>query len=213
MGGKKRTAAELTGVQPPALKRRKASNISVTSATSAHPLRQTSFPPESRGESYRSPSVDTMSIVSGSQVSGTDPPKKKRGRKAKNADAGSKEPTPSLVGGRAPTVVSTNAGDNGNTAAEEEEDKSGPRALELVDSTARTQEQKKEEIKLRAFLVEAFDPEQMARYECWRASKLSDAVVKRVCLPVVTYRVDPANRSNHRSSMRQSRSRYQQTSC
>jgi transcription initiation factor TFIID subunit 11 len=225
---KKRTAdvAGVPGAQPPSLKRRKASTLSVASATSAHPLRQTSFPPEGQSPFPRSPSADTMSHVSGSQVSGAAGPiKKKRGRKAKNAGGGgaggggragsdSKEQTPSLVGGRANTNTSgANGVDKEAGVGEEEDEADGP--LELVDATVRTQEQKQEEIRLRAMLVEAMDTEQLNRYEVWRASKLSDAVVKRVgssgnihgLFHVVLTSVF------YRWLMQQSRSRCQQTLC
>jgi transcription initiation factor TFIID subunit 11 len=110
-------------------------------------------------------------------------PKKKRGRKAKNANAGgseSKEQTPSLVGGRAPTTVSGAGGDK-DAGADDDDDVDGP--LELVDANARTQEQKQEETRLRAMLVLAMDKEQEQRFELWRASKLPDAVVRRVGCP------------------------------
>jgi transcription initiation factor TFIID subunit 11 len=128
----------------------------------------------------RSPSVDGTSLVSGSQVSATGPPKKKRGRKAKNADAGSKEQTPSLVGGRAPTTISASGVDRDQGAVDDDDEADGPLQMELVDATARTKEQKQEESRLRAHLVEAFDRDQMSRYEIWRASRLPDAVVRRV---------------------------------
>lgn len=51
----------------------------------------------------------------------------------------------------------------------------------VVGGETRTQEQKQEEIRLRAMLVENFDPQQMDRYEQWRAGKLAESVVKRVC--------------------------------
>jgi transcription initiation factor TFIID subunit 11 len=131
----------------------------------------------------RSPSVDATSHVSGSAVSGVNSnagaPKKKRGRKSKNAKGGddAAERTPSLVGGKAPTTVS---GQGGYKDGEEDED--DDKAEMAVDDVGdRTQEQKQEEIRLRAMLVEAFDTEQYDRYEHWRAAKLSEAVVKRVC--------------------------------
>jgi transcription initiation factor TFIID subunit 11 len=165
-------------------KRRKASALSVTSAASAHPLRQTSFPPEARG---RSASVDTQSIVSGSQVSAiSGPPKKKRGRKpkgyyealnAENAAAAAKA-------GKAGTAVS-GTGD-GNQGEDEEDD--NDMQMGVVDGETRTQEQKQEEIRLRAMLVENFDPDQMARYEQWRAGKLTESVVKRVRRPSMALR-------------------------
>ncbi|KAF4962331.1 hypothetical protein FZEAL_10988, partial [Fusarium zealandicum] len=104
-------------VNAPPGKRRKASNLSQSSISAPgvnHPLRQTSFPPEVRSPYPRSPSVDATSHVSGSAVSLTasGAPKKKRGRKAKNAKQDdANDQTPSLVGGRAPTAVSGQGGD------------------------------------------------------------------------------------------------------
>ncbi|KAM5344780.1 hypothetical protein ACJ41O_010642 [Fusarium nematophilum] len=182
-------------VNAPPGKRRKPSSLSQTSSSAAavnHPLRQTSFPPEAgRSRSpypARSPSVDASSHVSGSAVSGTAggaAPKKKRGRKAKNAkqDEG-REQTPSLVGGKAPTAVS---GQGGDKEDDDEDDEKAEMALE--DVVARTQEQKQEEIRLRAMLVEAFDSQQYNRYELWRAAKLADSVVKRVVNATVSQSV------------------------
>ena len=171
--------------------KKRSSNLDINSASSkrrkpsqpTHPLRQTSFPPEARSPAGRSPSVDATSHVSGSQASGftaSGAPKKKRGRKAKNAKAGdeTKEGTPSLVGGKAPTSVSGQGGASGDKGAEDDDDDDAEMALE--DVVARTQEQKQEEIRLRAMLVEAFDSEQYERYEHWRAAKLAESVVKRV---------------------------------
>jgi transcription initiation factor TFIID subunit 11 len=189
----------------PPVKRRKASAISQV-GTPIHPLRQTSFPPEGRSPLPRSPSVDATSHVSGSAVSATSrgAPKKKRGRKAKNAKGGdeSKEHTPSLVGGRAPTTASGQGGDK--DADDDEDDEKAEMALE--DVAARTQEQKQEEIRLRAMLVESFDSEQYSRYELWRAAKLSDAVVKRVCIGPRFIGMKQLL-TQLRSSTRQSRSR------
>ncbi|KAJ0165478.1 Transcription initiation factor TFIID subunit 11 [Colletotrichum tanaceti] len=187
MSNKKRAS---DGAPPGSAKRRKASTLSITSAA-AHPLRQTSFPPEARSPFPRSPSADNLSVVSGSQVSG--PPKKKRGRKPKNQiNVEAREQTPSLVGGRAPTTVSgTGAGAEGQEDGANDEDDDNDMRMALVDSTVRTQEQKQEEIRLRAMLVESFDPEQYDRYEQWRAAKLTDAVVKRVVNATVSQSVPP----------------------
>ncbi|RFU79888.1 tbp-associated factor iif [Trichoderma arundinaceum] len=166
-------------------KRRKSS---VISQPPTHPLRQTSFPPEAGSPYPRSPSVDATSHVSGSVVSATTSgaPRKKRGRKAKNAKGDdSTEKTPSLVGGKALTTASGQGGDK--ELEDDEDDDKAEMALE--DAVARTQEQKQEEIRLRAMLVEAFDPLQYDRYEFWRAAKLSDAVVKRVVNATVSQSV------------------------
>ncbi|KAM0523110.1 hypothetical protein ACHAPE_001602 [Trichoderma viride] len=181
---KKRTSTMDVNIPPG--KRRKSS---VVSQPPIHPLRQTSFPPEAgSGSPYpRSPSVDATSHVSGSVVSAT-AGRKKRGRKMKNAKGGgddAAEKTPSLVGGKAPTAASGQGGDK--ELEEDEDDDKAEMALE--DAVARTQEQKQEEIRLRAMLVEAFDPLQYDRYEFWRAAKLSDAVVKRVVNATVSQSV------------------------
>ncbi|KAF5021328.1 hypothetical protein F66182_6628 [Fusarium sp. NRRL 66182] len=178
----KKRSSTLDGNAPP-LKRRKPSNLSqasVAAAAASHPLRQTSFPPEARSPYPRSPSVDAQSHVSGSGA-----PKKKRGRKAKHAKQDdASEAATSLVGGRAPTAVS---GQGGEKEDDDEDDEKAEMALE--DVVARTQEQKQEEIRLRAMLVEAFDTAQYNRYELWRAAKLSDSVVKRVVNATVSQSV------------------------
>ncbi|KAI0205209.1 transcription initiation factor TFIID-like protein [Astrocystis sublimbata] len=196
---KKRTsmATELS-IQPPSLKRRKASTMSVASAGSAHPLRQTSFPPDealargSRGYSpsyQRSPSVDTMSLVSGSQVSAV--PKKKRGRKSKvdlaneAAAAAARDGTPSVVGGRAGTVVSGVSGAAGKDGdGDGGRDADGDGSFELPEnmashSAARTKEQIEEEKELVALLKSQMDSVQFDRYEVWHRQSIKPQDVKR----------------------------------
>jgi transcription initiation factor TFIID subunit 11 len=113
--------------------------------------------------------------------------KRKRGRKAKGAKGGDDggEKTPSLVGGKAMTTASGQGGGAGDKDAEEDEEDDN-QEMALEDAVARTQEQKQEEIRLRAMLVEAFDPVQYDRYEFWRAAKLSEAVVKRVSIALLS---------------------------
>ncbi|PFH61176.1 hypothetical protein XA68_18059 [Ophiocordyceps unilateralis] len=191
---KKRSSPLEVGAPP--VKRRKPSSLSQTSSVApSHPLRQTSFPPEAMSPyAARSPSVDAASsAVSGSAVSGYGHKKKRpsarkpRPGAAANQDGG--ERTPSLVGGRALTAVSGPGGDKEAAAAAAEEEEDEKEELALEDVVARTQEQKQEEIRLRAMLVEAFDADQYNRYELWRAAKLSDAVVKRVVNATVSQSV------------------------
>lgn len=193
MPSKKRTAEGGSGA--PALKRRKASAISIASApASAHPLRQTSFPPDDAATPFgaRSPSVDVdaISLVSGSQVSAAAPVKKKRGRKSKAEKA--REQTPSVVGGRALTAVSgasdtggrgakSATGGAGGGADEGEGDDDGPTEVAAM-ADSRTQEQKEEEHRVRGMLISAFSEQQFHRYENWRAANLSKASVRRVRL-------------------------------
>ncbi|KFY35885.1 hypothetical protein V495_07972, partial [Pseudogymnoascus sp. VKM F-4514 (FW-929)] len=111
-------------------------------------------------------------MVSGSVVSKAT---KKRGRKGKGGgDDGS------LVGGS--TVMSMASGGQqreGTRGAspEEDDDEVGTLDVALV---ARTNEEKEKEKYYRALLVGALDPDQYARYERWRSSKLADAVVRRL---------------------------------
>lgn len=186
----KRRTSSLESKAGPA-KRRKASTISQSSAL-AHPLRQTSFPPESASAYGRSPSLEAASAASGSAVSSNRKPAKKRGPKAKSAQGGEPaERTPSLVSGangKGPAQATAGAGEREGDD-EEEEDDDDKEFMALEDVVARTQEQKQEEIRLRAMLVEAFDSEQYNRYELWRAAKLSDAVVKRVVNATVSQSV------------------------
>ncbi|KAI1214706.1 TAFII28-domain-containing protein [Annulohypoxylon truncatum] len=186
------TSADLS-VQPPSMKRRKASIMSTASTGSAHPLRQTSFPPdESQARPYspsfqRSPSMDNMSLVSGSQVSGA-PIKKKRGRKSKAERASEaaaeamRYGSPSVAGGRAPTVLSNasgnNAGKDADADKEKEEEFEMPENMASM-STARTQEQVQEQEELNSFVKSQMDPVQFARYEVWHRQTLKPQDVKR----------------------------------
>ena len=160
----------------PAVKRRKPSMMSTTSSMSIHPLRQTSFPPDGSEQFSppgRSPSVDTMSLVSGSLVAGGG--KKKRGRKPKGF-----EDNASVAGGAAPTAVSGTSGRgraSRGMSIEEEDDVGEGMDVAIV---ARTKEEKEKEKQHRAMLVSAFDEDQFKRYEVWRSSRLADSVVRRV---------------------------------
>ncbi|KAI0377907.1 TAFII28-domain-containing protein [Hypomontagnella monticulosa] len=202
---KKRSSgvADLSG-QPPSLKRRKASTMSVASAGSAHPLRQTSFPPDEMqsrnfSPSYRrSPSVDNMSFVSGSQVSGA-PIKKKRGRKSKaeRAEAAAealRDGSPSVVGGRAPTVLSNasgkDAGKDGEDGRKEEEFEIPENMASM--SAARTKEEIEEEKELIALLKAQMDEVQFDRYEVWHRQTLKNADIKRHINSVTSQSCPPA---------------------
>lgn len=171
--GKKRGASDMAGAPPSTLKRRKASTLSISSS-SAHPLRQTSFPPEA-ADGRRSPSVDDASVVSGSAVSA--PAKKKRGRKAKGAEASSKEATPSLVGSTSRRAGSPT--DKEKEQQEEEDEDANAMQME----NAQSEEQKNEERRLRGVLAQALDRVQYDRYEKWRAVRIPEAPVRRVSFP------------------------------
>lgn len=165
----------------PSIKRRKGSIISVASTSSAHPLRQTSFPPEMASQSpaySRSPSADTMSVVGG---------KKKRPRKSRAKE----NDTLSLPGGRAKSAVSADGGrgrrrGSRDQSADEEDEEDG--AELAVDSAQNTKEERVKEDRRRLLLTRAFDQDQWSRYEAWRSSKLADSTVRRVS-PVLTFRI------------------------
>ncbi|TAQ84279.1 hypothetical protein B7494_g7395 [Chlorociboria aeruginascens] len=161
----------------PSINRRKASMISTTSATSAHPLRQTSFPPEQVPRYSASPSVDG-SLLSGGPSNST---KKKRSRKSKGAagDEGSVKGVP------ARSAISGNSGKSGakkrkRAESVDEEEEDGGEGEMNVEMVVNTQEEKQKEIRHRAMLVNAFDEEQFSRYEAWRSSKLPDSIVRRI---------------------------------
>ena len=180
------------GGPPTSLKRRKASQISLASAAgggSAHPLRQTSFPPDEAGTpfSVRSPSVDfdNMSLISGSQVSAAGPPKKKRGRKSKAEKA--REQTPSVAGGRgniAGSDVGGRAGTKGSAAGADEEDgeaveNDGPTEVTATVSSV-TKEEAAAERKAMNVLIRTFSEEIFQRYEFWRSAGLQKASIRKV---------------------------------
>lgn len=181
----KRAAGD--GPLTPALKRRKASIMSVASATTTHPLRQTSFPPEDNENLFtaRSPSadMDNASFVSGSLSATAAPVKKRRGRKPKAEKL--REQTPSLAGGRATTAASSAGGAKSNSvvhgdAGAEEDDGDGDVPDSGAAAAKRTDEERKEEKRLRAALVACMDFDQYERISTWRAAKLPDAVIRRV---------------------------------
>lgn len=191
MTSRKRSAAD--GTPAPGLKRRKASTMSAASASSVHPLRQTSFPPDEIGTplTARSPSVDvdSASLVSGGQAS-TTAQKRKRGRKPKADKA--REQTPTTAGGRAGTVASGASGPKSNTGApgdapDEDEGEDEPDTEML--NTERSEHDRKEEKKLRAALMECMDIDQFDRIASWRAAKLPDQAIRRV-----SYGVRPDDR-------------------
>lgn len=151
----------------PSIKRRKASS------SLSHPLRQTSFPPEQLlrpDRETRSPSMDTMSMVSGSAV-GT----KKRKRKSQI-----NEDTSSAIGRGTKSADGTDkrrAGSRELTV--EEDDEVEEMAVSMV---ARTQEERVKESEQRNMLVRNLDRNQFERYEAWRASRLAESVVRRVSI-------------------------------
>lgn len=142
-----------------------------------------------------------MSLVSGSQVSGAPMKKKKRGRKSKAERASvaaaeaMRDGSPSVVGGRAPTVLSNVSGNHASKDVDQDGGKEGefemPENMASV-SAARTKEQIEEEKELYAMVKSQMDPQQFHRYEVWRRSTLKPADVKRH-INIVTSQSCPPN--------------------
>lgn len=175
---------------------RKASGISLASgagAGSAHPLRQTSFPPDDIGTPFsaRSPSVDidNISVVSGSQGrAGPGRPKgsgTKRGRKPKDA---AREQTPSVVGTRGDAPASdaggTQSAGKGAAGGDEGEASEDEGPTEAAVMTKLSKEQIEEQQRQRMLLINALAPHQFERFEAYRASGLTKAAVKKVPIPI-----------------------------
>lgn len=193
MSGSKKRASDGAGGGP-SNKRRKASIMSATSGT--HPLRQTSFPPD---ESYdmgaRSPSVDAMSFVSGSQVSNAAPIKKKRGRKSKAEKARlEREQTPSLaagkaysaVGGRSDVGPGRSNAPNGEEGAEEDENIELDKDLRMtVTEDVLTEKEKAEWREKEQLLKDNFSEQQQSRYEQQRAVGLQKSTVRKVSVTTI----------------------------
>ena len=177
----------------PSQKRRKQSTMSITSNHSAHPLRQTSFPPDDvdgAGRAYspsgRSPSIDNASLVSGSMAGVKQG--KKRGRKPKNHTndeggslIGSTMGSKAGVGSTAASLISGKGQRGDQEQSPEEEDDDGAANMDVA-LTAHTEEEKIREKFHRSVLVDALDKDQYSRYEAWRSAKLSDSTVRRVGL-------------------------------
>ena len=118
-------------------------------------------------------------MISGSAVSAA-PVKKKRGRKSKAEKA--REQTPSVVGGRAMTAVSgvSGGGEKGAAADAAADDDDDVNVTMGVANAVRTEEEKVEEKERLRVLTSQMDQDQLERYEMFRASRVSDAVIKRV---------------------------------
>ncbi|KAI1006802.1 hypothetical protein K3495_g1420 [Podosphaera aphanis] len=161
----------------PVNKRRKASTTPSALSSTAHPLRQTSFPPEMVAQSpgySRSPSVDQVSGVPNSVNNN----KKKKARKTKRKE-GEGAPGPETTAVSASDDIDKSTGKGNNEQNLEEEDEDTSQELVVKPSESSKDDRVKEE-RRRHLLTRAFNPEQWQRYEAWRSSKLSDSVVRRV---------------------------------
>ena len=177
-----------------------------SAASSAHPLRQTSFPPEEAAGSnefaLRSPSVESdITGITGNQsaptANGTGG--KKRGRKSKNRNVSGSVRS---GGGRG-----TDGGGGGTSKAggaqqravsagldEEEEDDDDDQGADLTGpagADGANEPDRDAERKNLAVLVDAFNPDQADRYEMYRRVKLKKEVVRKITNHIVSQSVPP----------------------
>lgn len=151
--------------------------ISTTSTHSAHPLRQTSFPPESTVYTpgyERSPSVDNMSLVSGSVAGGQS--KRKCAKKSKGGKSDFEGSNVGVGKSEGPASKKRRTS-NGNIEEEEEDDNNVDQTMTSMTSSI---EEKQRDIQRRALLANHLDPEQFERYTAMRAVKFPDATVRRI---------------------------------
>ena len=174
---------------PNSLKRRKVSSFSTSTTTSAHPLRQTSFPPEesSFSRDERSPSVDSdYTAITGKQSVGTGAfGGKKVKTKKKRVDG-------SVRSGTAKGTV-----DGRSVAEGVDEDEDG----EEVDGDADgedgvvedgTKVDRAAEKKKMAVLIDAFNEDQTERYNMYRRVKLKKETVRRITNQTLSQSVPPS---------------------
>ncbi|KAL9103834.1 MAG: hypothetical protein Q9163_001154 [Psora crenata] len=169
-------------------KRRKQASVAGSAASSAHPLRQTSFPPDegSFGDNaLRSPSVEsdiTGATGEGDRgiiTAGTGKGKKKKGKKRARQKTSNARDSAKRGGERSAT------GDVGDE--EEDEDDGGEGLMDDGEEMDKAAERKNLSV-----LVDAFDLEQAERYELFRRVKLRKETITNFTLaqsvpaPVIT---------------------------
>ncbi|KAI9850958.1 MAG: hypothetical protein M1838_004743 [Thelocarpon superellum] len=151
-------------------KRRKPSTPSVASA-SAHPLRQTSFPPEQSARiPGRSPSISS-SVVGGSV---------RRGRKGKSnapSTTGGSIVDDKTRAGSASVVDGRGGGTAGAEEEDEEDDADAEAGLMVADGERANDDQERQKLEI---LVGAFDADQSDRYSYFRRAKLHPPTVRKI---------------------------------
>ncbi|KAI9696178.1 MAG: hypothetical protein M1820_008246 [Bogoriella megaspora] len=158
-------------------KRRKQSGVSVGSA---HPLRQTSFPPEG-AEQFgvdvrysRSPSIENSSVVDGSQAGGTK--KRGKGRPRKGDEESVRGKANTATGSVAGGSTTGKQGDDEWGEEEAEEEGMGAELLSGgLDSASAAQEREHLDM-----LLSSFTPDQAMRYDASRRVKLKKETVRKI---------------------------------
>ncbi|KAL2354744.1 histone-fold-containing protein [Cryomyces antarcticus] len=156
-------------------------------AQSAHPLRQTSFPPEASGSSIYSRSPSVESSVAGSAITSSAPngaKKRGRGRLPKNDD-GTVRSTPagSVRGGKGGSAAPTGAGSvvAGEGAADEEEaEEEGGEVNTMLEGGKMSEAAQTQEREHLSLLVQALSPDQAERYDIWRRVRLKKETVRKI---------------------------------
>ncbi|MCJ1290673.1 hypothetical protein MMC34_002215 [Xylographa carneopallida] len=171
------------------LKRRKVSSFSTSTTTSAHPLRQTSFPPEesafSRDE--RSPSVDSdYTAITGKQSVGTSAfgGKKARGKKKKVDGSVKSETAKGTADGRS-VAEGVDEYEDGEEVDGDADGEDG--VVEDGAKVDRAAEKKK-----MAVLIDAFNEDQTERYNMYRRVKLKKETVRRITNQTLSQSVPPS---------------------
>ncbi|KAM0803344.1 hTAFII28-like protein conserved region-domain-containing protein [Usnea florida] len=168
----------------PSLKRQKRGSFH-SAASSAHPLRQTSFPPEESAiiTGERSPSVDseiTNITGKGSLAKGVGKKRRSRGKgkqTAASVNSGAKEKT---LDGREGT------GEVPDDDEEEEDDEGGDELVGNIEEEDREAEEKK-----LAVLIGAFNEDQEQRYQFLRRFRLKKETVRKITNQTVSQSVPP----------------------
>ncbi|KAF6218858.1 hypothetical protein HO133_005401 [Letharia lupina] len=167
----------------PSLKRQKRSSIH-SAASSAHPLRQTSFPPEESAilTGERSPSVDSeiTNMTGKGSIAMTG------GRRRKSKGKGKKAAVSVKSGAKEKTVDGREATGEVPDDDDEDDDEGGDDIIDGVQEEDREAEKKK-----LAVLIGAFNYDQEKRYECLRRIRLKKETVRKITNQTVSQSVPP----------------------
>ncbi|MCJ1475791.1 hypothetical protein MMC13_004455 [Lambiella insularis] len=170
------------------LKRRKVSSFSTSTTTSAHPLRQTSFPPEESALSRddRSPSVDSdYTAITGKQSVGASAIGGKKGKGKKRKIDGSVKSGTAKATGDARSVAELDVDEDG-----EEVDVDGEGEAGVIEDGAKVD--RAAEKKKLAVLIDAFNDDQTERYNMYRRVKLKKETVRRITNQTLSQSVPPS---------------------
>ncbi|EFR01241.1 hypothetical protein MGYG_04245 [Nannizzia gypsea CBS 118893] len=188
---KKRLSIASASSNPPNLKRQR-----------THPLRQTSFPISAdndprvyTGASSRSEAEVSVTgsftgsfagSVGGSTVGGRG--RKKKSKKDKDAAASVKGGAESTVGGRDDTGTSVK---NGTNQGDEDGDNDDDDYIEEPEIDGGAAVDAAAEKKNLAILMDAFNPEQSSRYDCFKRTKLNKSTLRKIVNQTLSQSVPP----------------------